>query len=81
VGDVAAGRDLLGCGDEASRIQSVTDDLTRRFGRADRPVPAHEVAAHMVEAISRYADARIRDFVPILAEKDVRDVLRQRAQA
>jgi hypothetical protein len=33
----------------------------------------------MNEAVSRYSDARIRDFVPILAERDARAVLRQRA--
>ena len=71
------GRDLLG-GDEASRLRSVTDELIRRFDRASRPIPAHEVEEEMSEAVTRYADARIRDFVPILAERDARAGLRRR---
>jgi hypothetical protein len=33
----------------------------------------------MDEAVDRYSGARIRDFVPILAEKDARTALRRRA--
>jgi hypothetical protein len=78
---VGEGRDLLGGGDEASRLRSVTDDLIRRFDRPSRSIPAQEVQAQMNEAVDRYADARIRDFVPILAEKDARAVLRRRVVA
>lgn len=76
---VAGGADLLGGGDESSRVQSVTQELIRRFGRASRPIPATEVEAEMDEAVDRYSGARIRDFVPILAEKDARTALRRRA--
>ena len=78
---VVSGGDLLGGGDEQSRLRAVTDELIRRFDRASRPIPANEVEAQMNEAISAYADARIRDFVPVLVEKDARAVLRQRAHA
>ena len=76
-----SGGDLLGGGDEQSRLRSVTNELVRRFDRAKRPIPADEVEAQVNEAISAYADARIRDFVPVLAEKDARAVLRQRTLA
>jgi uncharacterized protein DUF3562 len=76
-----SGGDLLGGGDEQSRLRAVTDELIRRFDRANRPIPATEVEAQVNAAISAYADARIRDFVPVLAEKDARAVLRQRALA
>jgi hypothetical protein len=75
------GADLLGGGDESARIQSVTDELIRRFDRTDPAVPADQVQAQMDDAVSQYADARIRDFVPILAQKDARAVLRQRSAA
>jgi hypothetical protein len=75
---VQKGADLLGGGDEPTRLRSVTDDLIKRFDRSVRPIPAHVVEAEMNEAVSRYADARIRDFVPVLAEKDARSVLRQK---
>jgi hypothetical protein len=78
---VVSGGDLLGGGDERSRLRAVTDELIRRFDRANRPIPANEVEAQVNEAINAYADARIRDFVPVLAEKDARAVLRQRALA
>jgi hypothetical protein len=78
---MSGGADLLGGGDEQARLQAVTNELIRRFDRANRPIPANEVEAQMNEAISAYADARIRDFVPVLAEKDARAVLRQRAHA
>ncbi len=35
----------------------------------------------MNTAVSAYSDARIREFVPILAEKDARTVLRRRMLA
>jgi hypothetical protein len=75
------GGNLLGGGDEESRLRSVTDELVRRFDRATQPIPRNEVEAQMNQAVSAYADARIRDFVPILAEKDARTVLRQRSLA
>jgi hypothetical protein len=78
---VGGGQNLLGGGDELSRVRSVTEDLVRRFASANRPIPADEVEAEMNAAISRYSHARIRDFVPILAEKDARSALRQRTFA
>ena len=54
-----SGGDLLGGGDEQSRLRSVTNELVRRFDRAKRPIPADEVEAQVNEAISAYADARI----------------------
>jgi hypothetical protein len=78
---MSGGADLLGGGDEQSRLRAVTDELIRRFDRARRPIPASEIEEQMNEAISAYADARIRDFVPVLAEKDARTALRQRALA
>jgi hypothetical protein len=75
---VSGGENLLGGGDEASRVRSVTEELIRRFDRADRSIPADEVKAEMDTAVGRYSDARIRDFVPLLAEKDARAVLRRR---
>jgi hypothetical protein len=80
-GPVSGGADLLGGGDEESRLRTVTNELIRRFGRAGRPIPAHEVEAEMNTAVSAYSDARIREFVPILAEKDARTVLRRRMLA
>jgi hypothetical protein len=58
----------------------VTGGLIRQFDREDRCIPADEVKAQMDKSVSRYADARIRDFVPILAQKDAQDVLRQRSK-
>jgi hypothetical protein len=78
---MSGGADLLGGGDEQSRLRAVTDELIRRFDRAQRPIPPNEVEAQMNEAITAYSDARIRDFVPILAEKDARTALRQRVLA
>jgi hypothetical protein len=78
---VSDGADLLGGGDEQSRVRTVTNELIRRFDRAVRPISADEVEAEMNSAVSSYADARIRDFVPILAEKDARAVLRRRTLA
>jgi len=78
---VSGGADLLGGGDEEARLRSVTDELIRRYDRAIRPISADEVEAQMDAAVNAYADARIRDFVPILAEKDARAVLRQRLLA
>jgi hypothetical protein len=56
----------------------VTDGLIRRFDHGTSPIPAQEIEAQVNEAVSAYADARIRDFVPVLAEKDARAILDQR---
>ena len=62
----------------------MTDELVKRFdgsvGSA-RQIPPNEVQAQVDEAVSRFADARIRDFVPILAEKEARAQLRLQALA
>jgi hypothetical protein len=76
---VTLGADLLGGGDESARIQSVTDELIRRFERADPPIPADQVRAQMEDAVNSYTDARIRDFVPILAQKEAQAVIRRRS--
>jgi hypothetical protein len=78
---MSGGADLLGGGDEESRVRTVTNELVLRFGRAVQPISADEVEAEMNTAVSAYADARIREFVPILAEKDARAVLRRRTLA
>ena len=78
---MSGGEDLLGGGDEESRIRAVTQDLIRRFDRRTRRIPAKEVESEMSQAVNRCSDARIREFVPILAEKDVRATLRRRAFA
>jgi hypothetical protein len=78
---MSSGENLLGDGDEESRVRSVTKELVRRFGGANRPIPANEVEAEMNAAVSRYSGARIRDFVPILAEKEACSALRLRTFA
>ena len=67
--------------EEASRLKAVTDGLIRRFDQGVSRISASEVEEQVNEAASAYADARIRDFVPVLAEKDARAVLDQRVLA
>ena len=67
--------------DEESRLKAVTDGLIRRFDHGASPIPAQEIEAQVNQAASAYADARIRDFVPVLAEKDARTILDQRVLA
>lgn len=57
------------------------DGLIRRFDHGVARIPATEVEAQVTQAVSAYADARIRDFVPVLAEKDARAILAQRVLA
>jgi hypothetical protein len=55
--------------------------LERRFGRDPYRIAAVKIKREVSEAVHRYDDARIREFVPILAEKDDRTRLRLAARA
>ena len=55
---------------EELQHKSVADRLAQRFGdRVDR----HTLDAVVEADFSRYADARIRDFLPLLVERDIRE--------
>jgi hypothetical protein len=78
---IVSSENLLGGGDEEARLRVVTEDLKRRFGRDPYRISVVTVEQEVSEAVRRYDDARIRDFVPILAEKDARTRLRLAARA
>lgn len=53
---------------EDSLIQDVERRMVDRYG----DVPAVEVIAMVRQAHSRFADSRVRDFVPLLVERQTR---------
>lgn len=57
----------MNANDELRAIEGVAQRLVERFPH----VPAQTVIDVVVDAYERFADARIRDFVPVLVEHDV----------
>ena len=56
-------------------VDTVAEDLSRRFGGA---VPRDLIRQTAQECLQQWPDARISDFVPILATKCARERLRER---
>lgn len=57
--------------DEQSRVADVVERIQARFPSVDRAL-----VAEVVHEVHRsYAGASVRDFVPILVERDARDLL------
>jgi len=42
-------------------------------------VEAPEIDAHVREVLRSYDDAKVRSFLPVLVQRQVREILRQRA--
>jgi hypothetical protein len=61
--------------DPAEQLKQVRSSLEREFGATFPPSKLDTVAR---EALSRYATARITAFVPLLATREARAVLRTR---
>jgi hypothetical protein len=61
-----------GGGREQVAIEHVIGALSERYAEE---VPPEQVEAAVRESQETYADAPIRDFVPILVERDVRETL------
>jgi hypothetical protein len=59
---------------EASQIEAVEHALVDTFGGRVEPPRIH---AEMVSALERFSDARIRTYVPLLVQHDVRVRIRQ----
>lgn len=60
--------------DEDARIAAVT----RRLKTEVADVPAEVIEAHVRASFDQWGDARIRDFVPIFAERAARSALADR---
>lgn len=58
--------------EELRAIEALAQRMVERFTE----LPAQTVIDVVVEAYARFADARFRDFVPVLVEHDVVDRLR-----
>jgi hypothetical protein len=60
------------------QLESAADNLTQEFaGR----VPSEDVDRYLAEEVQPFSEARVRDFVPILAERRTRSRLRSLDQA
>ena len=66
------GENLLGGGDEEARLRVVAEGLKRRFGSDANRISVADIENEVSHAVRQYDDARIRDFVPLLAERGVR---------
>ncbi|WP_024287412.1 three-helix bundle dimerization domain-containing protein [Cellulomonas sp. KRMCY2] len=62
--------------DELKQIASVSDRLAVRHPDLDR----RTIEAAVQEAHGVYAGSRVRDFVPLLVERDARDLLAGRGR-
>jgi hypothetical protein len=62
----------MNANEERRVIQGLVQRLVERFPH----VPADTVSQIVVETHARFADARFRDFVPVLVEHDAVDRLR-----
>ncbi len=62
----------MNVGDELRAIEALAQRLVERFP----DLPAQAVIDVVVDAYERLADARFRDFVPVLVEHDAVDRLR-----
>ena len=64
--------------DEGRAMQSVEQQLLQRFGdRLDKDT----ICAEVQTALAALADARVRTFVPVLAQRRAADRLRHRSAA
>ncbi|MBZ4488186.1 hypothetical protein LQ938_11045 [Microbacterium sp. cx-55] len=63
--------------DEASQIDAVVHRLGERFPDIDPPV----IEAAVSSSLRDLAAARVRDFVPVLAERSAKQKLRLQASA
>jgi erythromycin esterase-like protein len=62
---------------EEAAIGAAVSHLVRRFGDT---VPPGELEATVRECYGMWPDARVRDFVPVLAERRARERLDQAAR-
>lgn len=62
--------------DEERQLQSACQDLVIEFGER---LEHTDVAARFEAVVSRYDDAPIRTFVPVLAQREARAQLRELA--
>lgn len=63
--------------DESVVMTRVIASICDRFPDVDK---AH-ITAHAEEVRSRYADARVREYVPVMVEREVTDMLRAAAES
>lgn len=61
--------------DEATTIARVVESLRSRFPEADRG----DIDACVERVQARYADARVREYVPVMVEREVSEALRNPA--
>jgi hypothetical protein len=59
------------------QLESAAQNLSQEFAGQ---LPAEDVNHFLAEELQPFADARVRDFVPIFAERRTRSRLRNRAQ-
>lgn len=57
---------------EREAVKHVTENLAAEYGGAHPPEEVKEVVEEKRE---HYADARIRDFIPVLVEREAREEL------
>lgn len=57
---------------EAAEIDAVVSRLAKEFTSVPQPV----IESHVRGQVAEFADARIRDYVPVLTERAVRSRLR-----
>ncbi len=62
--------------DEESQVEQVIDRLAARYDALSR----EDVTRAVAEVRGRLADARIRDFIPVLIENEARDILIRQLQ-
>ena len=62
---------MAGSRSEAALIDEVRQRLSRRFGH----VPHDQISSAVTQAHDRFAHSKVRDFVPLLVERRVRDAL------
>lgn len=62
--------------DESAVMAHVIASICDRFPDVDKA----RITAHAEEVRSRYADARVREYVPVMVEREVTDKLREAAE-
>jgi len=62
---------VAGFSGEAALIDDVRQRLLRKFG----DVPHDQISSAVTQAHDRFAHSKVRDFVPLLVERRVRDAL------
>jgi hypothetical protein len=64
---------------ERTRLEKLRESLVHDFERANPPVTRAVVDEEFTRAVRQYDGAPVRDYVPVLAERAVRQRLQERS--